>query len=126
SATSCASPVNDHIGLCAGRAQAIRCLSTTILGQPLWISMWLIASPAWPPPIINVSINSVCMEASIALFHCHAGECESGGKVLRRQWACPNFGQGDLVRDWSKPSEALLGERDFRRCHLFIHFPLLL
>src|SRR5262249_23751457 len=51
---------------------AIRCLSTTIFGQPLWLSIWLIASPAWPPPIIKVSINSVRMEASNALSHHHA------------------------------------------------------
>jgi hypothetical protein len=40
-----------------------------------------------PPPIIKVSINSVRMEASNALFHRHAGERDSGGNVRRRQWA---------------------------------------
>jgi len=51
--------------------------------------------------------------ASIALFHRHAGERESGRNVRRRQWACLNFNQGDLVRDWSKPREVLLDEFDF-------------
>src|SRR5215469_12226940 len=58
----------------------------------------------------------------VSLFHRHAGERESGGNVRRRQWACLNFNQGDFVRDWSKPCEALLDEFDFRRCHLFVHF----
>jgi len=56
------------------------------------------------------------MEASITLFHCHAGERDSGGNVWWRQWACLYFNQGDLVRNWSKPSEALLDDFDFRRC----------
>jgi hypothetical protein len=29
---------------------------------------------------------------------------------------------GGLVRDWSKPGEALLDEFDLRRCHLLVHF----
>src|SRR6476660_4935153 len=45
------------------------------------------SGPAWPPTIIKVSINSVRMEASNALFHRHAGERDSGGNVRRRQWA---------------------------------------
>jgi hypothetical protein len=62
---------------------------------------------------------------SEALFHRHAGGRDSGGNVRRRRpwaWLYPN--QGGLVRDWITPGEALLDEFDFRRCHLFVHFPL--
>src|SRR5689334_1063023 len=62
---------------------------------------------------------------SKALFHRHAGGRDSGGNVRRRwpwAWLYPN--QGGLVRDWIRPGEAFLDEFDFRRCHLFVHFPL--
>src|SRR5262249_40936005 len=56
------------------------------------------------------------------LFHRHAGERESGRNVRRRQWACLNFNQGDLVRDWSKPREVLLDEFDFPPVSFVFHF----
>jgi hypothetical protein len=56
------------------------------------------------------------------LFHRHAGERDSGGNVRRRTWACVDANENGLVRDWSKPGEALLEEFGFRRCHLFVHF----
>src|SRR5215813_11111708 len=71
---------------------------------------------------ITALARSDTLEASIALLHRHAGERESGGNVRRMQWACLYFNQGDLVRDWSKPSDALLDEFDFRWCHWFVHF----
>jgi hypothetical protein len=62
---------------------------------------------------------------SKALFHRHAGERDSGGNVRRRRpWAWLYLNQGGLVRDWIKPGEAFLDEFDFRRDHLFVHFPL--
>jgi|SoiMethySBSTD1v2_1073268.scaffolds.fasta_scaffold1607126_2 hypothetical protein len=84
----------------------------------------------WPKADINtISQGAMDGAASVpiedALFHRQAGERESGGNVRRRQWACLYFNQGCLPRDWSKPSEALLEEFNFRRCHLFVHFLLL-
>jgi hypothetical protein len=37
---------------------------------------------------------------------------------------CCIINRSCLVRDWITPGEALLDEFDFRRCHLFVHFPL--
>src|SRR5262249_19722108 len=59
-----------------------------------------------PTPAVTKQLLILAIEASIALFHRHAGERESGRNVRRRQLACLNFNQGDLVRDWSKPREA--------------------
>ncbi len=69
--------------------------------------------------------GAVSVPIENALFHRHAGERESGGNVRRwtRAWLYPD--QDGLIRDWSKPGEALLYDFDFRRCHLLGHFLLL-
>jgi len=75
-----------------------------------------------PTPAVTKQLLILAIEASIALFHRHAGERESGRNVRRRQWACLNFNQGDLVRDWSKPREVLLDEFDFPPVSFVFHF----